>query len=110
MKCKIRTKHRKYIKIIIYSYDVVKSHNFSKLFSVEIPNSRVQFMDFSKKNDYLLYLDEANEITIIDMTNQNKIKAIQINTDYNWASDGIQISEKVKVGFNRVFRIYYIDV
>ena len=57
----------------------------------------MQFLDFSKENDYLLYLDDANETTIIDMTNQNKINAIQIDTDYDWASDGIQISEKIRV-------------
>ena len=81
----------------IVRYDIVKNHNFSKLFYVEIPNSKVQFIDFSKKNDYLLYLDEMDDITVIDMTNQNKIKAIHIDTDYEWANDGIQISEKIRV-------------
>ena len=53
-------------------------------------------MDFTLDNSYLLYKDNFEEVSIIDLTNHKKINTIYIEHDVEWCSDGIKICEKTK--------------
>ncbi|EGR29518.1 PH domain protein [Ichthyophthirius multifiliis] len=66
------------------------------LCSIDNLSTSVEFVDFTIDNSYLLYKDNFEEVSIIDLTNHKKINTIYIEHDVEWCSDGIKISEKTK--------------
>lgn len=47
-------------------------------------------------NYYLMYKDNFEEVSIIDLKNLKKINTLFVEYDAKWHSDGIKISEKTK--------------
>ncbi len=64
--------------------------------SIDNLSTSVEFVDFTVDNSYLLYKDNFEEVSIIDLTNHKKINTIYIEHDVEWCSDGIKICEKTK--------------
>jgi len=64
----------------------------------------IEYLDFTSNDFYLMYKDNFEEISIIDMCHQKKINTIFVEHDVDWVSDGIKISEKTKGMHN-----YYSD-
>lgn len=59
--------------------------------------SPVEYIDFTVDDNFLLYKDTLEEVSIIDLSNQKKINTIFIEHDIEWCSDGIKIGEKTNV-------------
>ena len=78
-------------------YDIdTQTNTFKSIVSIENLSSSISFIDFSTDNFYLVYKDNFEEITIIDLTNLKKVNTISVEFDIEWASNGLQIHEKTK--------------
>lgn len=73
-----------------------KDVNKYELFIVENLSSKVEFLDFSTDNFYLMY-KSPDEFVIIDLSNLEKINTVFVEFDIEWCSDGIKTSDKTKV-------------
>lgn len=79
-------------------YDLEKEPGtFKRIFTIDELTANVQFLDFSLDNMFLLYKNELDEAVITDIYSKKKINSIQSRFDFEWISDGIQISERTKV-------------
>lgn len=58
-------------------------------------SSNVEFLDFSTDDHYLVY-KSPDEITIVDLSNLEKINTAFVEMDLEWCSDGLKASEKIK--------------
>ena len=72
-----------------------KSLNNHQFFTVENLSSNVEFLDFSTDNHYLVY-KSPDEITIVDLSNLEKVNTAFVEMDLEWCSDGLKASEKIK--------------
>ncbi|KAL4455920.1 hypothetical protein ABPG73_008674 [Tetrahymena malaccensis] len=72
------------------------SPNLKLLCTISNLASPVEYIDFTEDDNFLLYKDTLEEVSIIDLSNQKKINTIFIEHDIEWCSDGIKIGEKTK--------------
>ena len=69
-------------------------NRFSTTSKIENIASKIEFMDFSEDNYYLMYSDSVTQKCFYDLTNLKKNDTLAIDFDMEWVSDGIKLSEK----------------
>mmetsp|Transcript_19117 Transcript_19117/g.2603 ORF Transcript_19117/g.2603 Transcript_19117/m.2603 type:complete len:128 (+) Transcript_19117:219-602(+) len=68
--------------------------NFKILCQVGNLPTSIEYLDFTMDNYYLIYKDNFEEVSIIDLKNLKKINTLYVEHDAKWCSDGIKVSEK----------------
>jgi hypothetical protein len=80
-------------RIEIYKIDH-NSNTFVSISTIENISSKIEFMDFSEDNYYLMYKDNVTQKCFYDLTNLKKNDTLAIDFDLEWVSEGIKLSEK----------------
>ncbi len=80
-----------FIEIFKIDFLTLKFTSTSKLENI---SSAVEFMDFSVDNKFLLYKDKVNQKCYYEFSFQRKSDPLGVDTDIEWMSDGIKLSEK----------------
>lgn len=63
----------------------------------------MKFLDFSLNNAYLLYKNDEDEVIVTDIISKKKVSYFHAQSEIEWMSDGIQISNKTKVVLYSLF-------
>jgi WD40 repeat protein len=80
-----------YIEIFKIDHTANKFISSSKIENIA---SKIEFMDFSEDNYYLMYKDNVTQKCFYDLTNSKKNDTLAIDFDMEWVSEGIKLSEK----------------
>lgn len=79
------------IEIYLINYEINK---FGSKKEIEGNNSKIEFMDFSTDDYYLMYKDSIGQKCFFDLANNKKNDTLATDFDIEWVSEGIKISEK----------------
>jgi hypothetical protein len=80
-----------YIELFRIDHTINKFTLASKIDNIA---ARIEFMDFSEDDNYLMYSDSVTQKCFYDLSQSKKNDTLAIEFEMEWVSDGIKLSEK----------------
>lgn len=80
-----------YIELFKIDHTINKFTLASKIDNIA---ARIEFMDFSEDDNYLMYSDSVTQKCFYDLSQSKKNDTLAIEFEMEWVSDGIKLSEK----------------